>query len=132
MSDVAMEEDDLLAPQKTTEEDELLTTVEDDLLASHRPPRHRVPRYVQPCLDPVLSTDSRVLTNLLVTETHHRPTSNNYIGEVQLDVTDKMRKIVADWMLEVCEEQRCSPQVFLLAVSYVDRLLCKIQVRTSL
>merc|ERR1719150_45333 len=44
-----------------------------------------------------------------------------------------MRREVANWMLELCEEEGCSPQVFCLAINYLDRFLsaCKIA-RTQL
>ena len=34
-----------------------------------------------------------------------------------------MRKEVADWMLEVCEAEQCQPEVFCLAMNYLDRFL---------
>ncbi len=42
-----------------------------------------------------------------------------------------MRKIVADWMLEVIEEQRCPPEVFGLALNYVDRFLSRVNIAKS-
>ena len=39
-----------------------------------------------------------------------------------------MRKEVAHWMLEVCEAEQCQPEIFCLAINYLDRFLsiCKI------
>ena len=34
-----------------------------------------------------------------------------------------MRKDVADWMLEICEEQKAQPEIFILAMNYFDRFL---------
>ncbi len=42
---------------------------------------------------------------------------------IQSEVKPHMRKIVYDWMLEVTEEQQCQPDVFHLAVQYLDRYL---------
>ena len=50
--------------------------------------------------DPVLLSDDRVLKNLLVTEDKYLP-SANYFKCVQTDIKLFMRKMVADWMLEV-------------------------------
>merc|ERR1712117_513828 len=46
----------------------------------------------------------------------------------QTELKPQMRREVASWMLEVCEEEECYPQVFCLAVNYLDRFLssCKI------
>merc|ERR1739844_544259 len=52
-------------------------------------------------------------------------------SEVQSDITESMRGRVVDWTLEVCEEQGCSIQVFLLATNYLDRFLSKVKVRRS-
>ncbi len=50
--------------------------------------------------DPVLLQDERVLQNLLTTEEKYLP-SSTYFNCVQTDVKGFMRKMVADWMLEV-------------------------------
>ncbi len=42
-----------------------------------------------------------------------------------------MRKIVADWMIEVTEEQQCQPDVFHLAINYLDRILSKVRIEKS-
>ncbi|XP_077292580.1 cyclin D [Arctopsyche grandis] len=72
-------------------------------------------------VDPALLQD-RVLENMLKLEERHvRPAS--YFGTVQKEITVNMRTIVASWMLEVCEEQKCQEEVFSLAVMYLDRFL---------
>ena len=50
--------------------------------------------------DPVLLRDDRVLHNLLTTEEKYLP-SLSYFKCVQTDIKLFMRKMVADWMLEV-------------------------------
>lgn len=72
--------------------------------------------------DPVLLNDERVLQNLLSTEERYSP-SSSYFDCVQTEITPQMRKIVAEWMLEVCEDQKCQEEVFPLAMNYVDRFL---------
>lgn len=78
--------------------------------------------------DPVLLNDERVLQNLLKTEERYTP-CRPYFGRVQQELTPEMRKIVGEWMLEVCEEQKCQEEVFPLSMNYVDRFLsvCPIQ-----
>ncbi|CAK1551690.1 unnamed protein product [Leptosia nina] len=71
--------------------------------------------------DPVLLR-RRVLDNLLRTEERYAVTAN-YFGTVQTEVTPHMRRVVAEWMLEVCEDQNCQEEVFTLAMSYLDRFL---------
>jgi len=80
--------------------------------------------------DPVLLNDSRVLDMLLDTECKYLP-SPNYFKCVQSEVKPFMRKIVANWMLEVCEEQRCEEEVFPLAMNYLDRILSVVDVKKS-
>jgi len=50
--------------------------------------------------DPVLIRDCRVLQNLLSLEDRYQP-NPNYFKCVQKDVQRYMRKMVAQWMLEV-------------------------------
>ncbi|KAG7305235.1 hypothetical protein JYU34_009274 [Plutella xylostella] len=71
--------------------------------------------------DPVLLR-RRVLDNLLRTEERYA-VSANYFGSVQHELTPHMRRLVAEWMLEVCEDQNSQEEVFPLAMSYLDRFL---------
>ncbi|XP_050677145.1 G1/S-specific cyclin-D3 [Leptidea sinapis] len=71
--------------------------------------------------DPVLMR-RRVLDNLLRTEERYAVTAN-YFNTVQTEVTPHMRRVVAEWMLEVCEDQGSQEEVFPLAISYFDRFL---------
>lgn len=50
--------------------------------------------------DPMLLDDPRVLKNLLKTEEIYT-TNSSYFQNVQTEITPEMRKIVAEWMLEV-------------------------------
>ena len=77
--------------------------------------------------DPVLIQDKRVLDNLI--QRQKQPSNKNpkhpddYFQYIQSEIKPHMRKIVCDWMLEVTEEQQCQPEVFHLAVQYLDRYL---------
>uniref|UniRef100_A0A4W4H4A3 Cyclin N-terminal domain-containing protein n=1 Tax=Electrophorus electricus TaxID=8005 RepID=A0A4W4H4A3_ELEEL len=71
--------------------------------------------------DPHLLSD-RALQTLLSTEDNYLP-STNYFKCVQNEVAPYMRRVVATWLLEVCEEQKCEEDVFPLAINYLDRFL---------
>merc|ERR1712158_227239 len=58
--------------------------------------------------DPVLLEDNRVFQNML-----------------------HMRKIVTDWMLEVCLDQNCHADVFLLSCNIMDRFLSQVNIRKN-
>ena len=90
----------------------------------------RRPPFVASHPDPVL-LHTKVLHNLLISECKYSPSSQDYMHQVQPHLAPHHRKIVTDWMLEVCEEQNCSPQVFLSSVQYLDRVLSQLPVKTG-
>lgn len=57
--------------------------------------------------DPALLGDDRVLQNLLQTEERYAP-NRSYFECVQRDISPLMRKIVAEWMLEVSDGRHSS------------------------
>ncbi|KAL3267414.1 hypothetical protein HHI36_011543 [Cryptolaemus montrouzieri] len=80
--------------------------------------------------DPTLLQD-RVLINLLKTEERYALVCTTTFSSVQTEVTRQMRKVVSEWMMEVCEEQKCQDEVFLLAMNYMDRFLNLCNIRKN-
>ena len=81
--------------------------------------------------DPAIFRNEKVLRTLLKRELKTcpaGPSTKNYFLTTQTELKPGMRREVANWMLELCEEEGCSPQVFCLAINYLDRFLsaCKI------
>ncbi|XP_055376362.1 G1/S-specific cyclin-D2 [Condylostylus longicornis] len=84
-------------------------------------------RYVTPSktnllsavVDPTFLTD-RCLENLLKSEEKFIVSCSYFKTS---HITPLMRKIVAEWMMEVCEEEKCQEEVVLLALNYMDRFL---------
>ena len=55
----------------------------------------------------------------------------DYFQTVQTSILPHMRRIVTDWMLEVCEDQQCQPEVFFLSVNYLDRFLSTVNIKKN-
>ncbi|NWW89189.1 CCND3 protein, partial [Rhynochetos jubatus] len=89
-----------------------------------------VPRVPRAGRDPQLLGDRRVLQNLLSQEERYSPRAS-YLHCVQREIKPYMRKMLAFWMLEVCEEQKCEEEVFPLAMNYVDRYLSSVPMRKN-
>jgi len=80
--------------------------------------------------DPVIFADDRVFRTLLQKQAKYIPFAlPNF--ENDNTIRPEMRREVATWMLEVCEHHQalqthgpnCPPEVFCLAMNYVDRFL---------
>ncbi|CAG0920255.1 unnamed protein product [Notodromas monacha] len=80
--------------------------------------------------DPEILADDRALENLISMQDFYTPRMD-YFEKVQNDIKPYMRKIVANWMLEVCEEQGCPEEVFASATNYMDRFLCTTVIKKS-
>ena len=87
--------------------------------------------------DPVIFRDERVFRTLLRKESKYMPSSHNYFN-TNLQIQPEMRKEVADWMLEVCEHHSIQnsnptspPEVFCLAMNYMDRFLSICSIASS-
>jgi len=79
-------------------------------------------------VDRTLTADDRVLINMIRNESRYLPGKPDYFRYVQADIKPHMRKIVSDWMLEVCQELCCQPEVFCLAMSLMDRFLARCRI----
>lgn len=56
--------------------------------------------YSNACNDPTFLND-RCLKNLLISQKRYRTPSCSYFGTTQKSLTPQMRKIVAEWVIEV-------------------------------
>ena len=72
--------------------------------------------------------DKRILSNLQSIEFHYLPHVSDFLNTFQSSITSQMRKIVADWLLEIVHDQNCHLEVFCLALNIMDRFLCQYQV----
>lgn len=91
-----------------------------------------LPSFQRARTDSQLLQDPRVLANLLSLEEHYMLRGGSpYFQCVQKEIKPYMRKMVAFWMLQVCEEQKCEEEVFPLAMNYLDRFLSSVNIKKS-
>lgn len=94
---------------------------------NHQPVEdNEVKEPVKAVRDSRLLGDPRVLKNLLKLEEACVPKTPDYIRQCQPELNPSMRKIVTEWMLQVCQECYCNTDVFLLAVNFMDRFLARV------
>ena len=122
--------DDLFATEPMASEQELNK-------GTTQQQKYIIPAESRSYEDPALLKDSRVLDNIIERQSSEGNCNNSedgngdYFTTVQTEIKPHMRKIVSDWMLEVSEEQQCQPDVFHLAVNYMDRFLSKVHIKKS-
>ncbi|XP_006343148.1 cyclin-A2-4 [Solanum tuberosum] len=63
-----------------------------------------------------------IYNNLRVAEIIRRPQSN-FMETLQQDITESMRAILVDWIVEVSEEYKLVPDTLYLAVHFIDLFL---------
>ncbi|XP_006302208.2 cyclin-A1-2 [Capsella rubella] len=76
--------------------------------------------FIDPQLCGTFACD--IYEHLRVSELEKRP-ALDYMERIQLNINASMRSILIDWLVEVAEEYRLSPETLYLAVNYVDRYL---------
>ncbi|KAH7939063.1 G1/S-specific cyclin-D2 [Rhipicephalus sanguineus] len=78
--------------------------------------------------DSAIVGDAAVMARLLGLQDRYAVTCD-YCRRVQTEVQTPMRKTLALWMSEVCEEQGCEDSVFPTAMNLLDRYLSQVSVR---
>ena len=80
------------------------------------------PIFVKSQSDKVLLSE-RVLHNLLLSECHYDNKCSDYMTQVQKHILVNHRKIVTDWMLEVCQESHLASQVKRIQNEFKDLVM---------
>lgn len=86
-------------------------------------------REVRAGSDPTLFRNDRVARGL-----HLKEGLGGAVGDYfarQEEVRPHMRRTVAEWMLDVCHEEQCQPEVLCLAVGCLDRFLDIVNIKKS-
>ncbi|XP_075532245.1 G1/S-specific cyclin-D2-like [Dermacentor variabilis] len=96
-----------------------------DLMCMEAPQLGHTPRASH---DSAIVGDAVVMARLLGLQDRYAVTCD-YCRRVQTEVQTPMRKTLALWMSEVCEEQGCEDSVFPTAMNLLDRYLSVVSVR---
>ncbi|XP_077529902.1 G1/S-specific cyclin-D3-like [Haemaphysalis longicornis] len=78
--------------------------------------------------DPAIVGDSGVVAGLLHLQSRYAA-DRHYCKHVQPEILEPMRKTLALWMSEVCEERGCRDSVFPTAMNLLDRYLSRAAAR---
>merc|ERR1712130_434758 len=100
----------------------------EDLVVTPRKHNTKQRLFVAANKDETLMSE-KVLNNILLDETPF--CSEDYFLAVQTSILPHMRKIVTDWIVEVCEDQQCHQEVFFLSINYLDRFLSKVNIKKT-
>lgn len=110
---------------------ESLSSVNDVLLPVVAQQQQMEMRLNTAIKDPIF-LDSRCLENLLKAEERHEQDKNtNYFTTVQKEISPNMRKVVAEWITDLCDEQNCQEEVPLLSLRYMDRFLSLVPIKKT-
>jgi len=82
-------------------------------------------------LDESTLQDERLLKNLMDLEKFYVIKENYLYNGTQPEVKPHMRDILSNWMLDVCTAEKCEPDVFPLAMSLLDRFMCRYKVKVE-
>ena len=88
-----------------------------------------MPQFCHALKDKAILGDLRVMRNMLRLEPYYQPVQWHKINNLQDEIRIHMRRIVVDWMLDVCVDQRCHLDVFLLAANIMDRFLATMRLK---
>lgn len=77
---------------------------------------------VPPLKDRAIHQDNRCLDSLFKSQ-DFSAVRGNYFLNLESKITPKHRQQAMEWLYDVCKEEHCEPDVFPLAVSYIDRFL---------
>ncbi|KAK8764439.1 hypothetical protein V5799_032952 [Amblyomma americanum] len=100
-----------------------------ELLCMEAPPQFG-PAVPRAAFDSAIVGTDSVMAKLLALQARYTVTCD-YCKRVQTEVLSSMRKTVAMWMSEVCEDQGCEDSVFPTAMNLLDRYLSLTAVRKT-
>jgi len=70
------------------------------------------------------NNDSRTLESMLVLEENYVLNCQSLQRSYSTRIKPEMRAKLATWMLDVCEEQQCTDEIYSLSMNIFDRIMC--------